>query len=118
MDHKLFDDEAHIIFVPSKMNDDTELGRLMHDFNYKDPSEMYNKILAERTGYFKNSEEGVSAMCAIMEKVRLDERRETMLECIKRIMFSDNILAKDAMEKLAVPEEEQDIYIEMLKKSK
>ena len=118
LNHKLFDDEAHIIFVPSKMQDDTELGKLMHDFNCKDPSEMYNKTLAERTGYFKNSKEGVSAMCAIMEKVRLDGEREATLKYIKRIMFSDNLLAKDAMKKLAVPEEEQDIYIELLKKSK
>jgi len=118
LNHKLFDDEAHIIYVPSKMQDDTELGRLMHDFNCKNPSEMYNKTLAERTGYFKNNEEGVSAMCAIMEKVRLDERRETMLECIKQLMVNCKFTIEQAMQSIGVPKEEEDIYIDMFKKSK
>ena len=118
LDHKLFDDEAHIIYVPSKMQDDTELGRLMHDFNCKDPSDMYNKTLAERTGYFKNNEEGVSAMCAIMEKVRLDERREITLEHIKDVMIKLSCSIKEAMEIFHIPEEEQVIYIDMFKKSK
>ena len=32
-----FMDEAHIIYVNSKRQDDTELGRLMHDFHCKNP---------------------------------------------------------------------------------
>ena len=118
LNHQLFGDEAHIIYVPSKMQDDTELGKLMHDFNCKDPSEMYNKTLAERTGYFKNSEEGVSAMCAIMEQVRLDGEREAIVNCIKRIIFNKNLSPEKAMEELYIPKEEQDIYIELLKKSR
>ena len=117
LDHKLFGDEAHIIYVPSKMQDDTELGRLMHDFNCKDPSEMYNKTLAERTGYFKNSEEGVSAMCAIMEQVADERERETTLKYIKKIMFKRTMSAEEAMDELDVPKDEQPIYLDLIRKS-
>ncbi|MBQ7264641.1 MAG: PD-(D/E)XK nuclease family transposase [Firmicutes bacterium] len=118
LNHKLFDDETHIIYVPSKMQDDTELGRLMHDFNCKDPSKMYNKILAERTGYFKNSEEGVSVMCAIMEQVADERERETILKCIKQLMINCKFTIEQAMQSIGIPKEEEDIYIDMFKKSK
>lgn len=42
---KDFKDEAHIIYVNSKIQDDTELGRLMHDLHCKNASDMYSKIL-------------------------------------------------------------------------
>ena len=42
---KDFPDCAHIIYVDSKNQEDTELGRLMHDFHCKAPEEMYNPVL-------------------------------------------------------------------------
>ena len=42
-----FDDEEHIIFVNSEIQDDTEVGKLMHDFyctNYRD---MNYQVLAD-----------------------------------------------------------------------
>lgn len=43
-----FKDEAHIIYVNSKIQDDTELGRLMHDLHCKNAEDMYSGVLAER----------------------------------------------------------------------
>ena len=45
---KAFADGSHIIYVNSKIQDDTPLGRLMHDFYCADPNEMYYKELAEK----------------------------------------------------------------------
>ncbi|MBR1445371.1 MAG: PD-(D/E)XK nuclease family transposase [Firmicutes bacterium] len=117
LDHKLFDDETHIIYVNSKIQNDTELGRLMHDFNCKDPSKMYNKTLAERTEYFKSSKEGVSAMCAIMEQVADERERETTLKYIKKIMFKRTMSAEEAMDELDVPKDEHPIYLYLIRNS-
>lgn len=53
LDCASFDDEAHIIYVNSQIKDDTELGRLMHDFSCIDADDMKYKILADRVRYFK-----------------------------------------------------------------
>ena len=46
---KVFDDGSHIIYVNSAMADeDTPLGRLMHDFHCTRPEDMYYDVLAER----------------------------------------------------------------------
>ena len=56
-------------------------------------------------------------MCAIMEQVRLDGEREATLKHIKKIMFKRTVSAEEAMDELDVPEEEQSIYLELIKKS-
>ena len=69
---KNFKDEAHIIYVTGSNRADTELGRLMHDLNCKNPSEMHSAILAERVYELKETPEGVEIMCNEMQKI-LDE---------------------------------------------
>lgn len=43
-----FGDGSYIIYVNASMEEDTELGRLMHDFHCKSADEMHSPILAER----------------------------------------------------------------------
>ena len=66
---KNFKDEAHIIYVTGSNREDTELGRLMHDLNCKNPSEMHSAILAERVYELKETPEGVEIMCNEMQKI-------------------------------------------------
>ena len=66
---KRFEDEARIIYVNAQVQDDTPLGRLMHDMFCKNPDDMYSKRLADRVRFFKSSEHGVAKMCEIMEKL-------------------------------------------------
>ena len=47
--NELFNDGAHIIYANGAYRDDTPLGKLMHDFACKDPSEMNYKMLADRS---------------------------------------------------------------------
>ena len=65
-----FGDEAHIIYVDSSKHEDTELGRLMHDFHCKAASDMQDGVLAKRIFELKESEKGVEYMCKEMEEIR------------------------------------------------
>ena len=64
-----FGDEAHIIYVNSKKQDDTELGRLMHDLHCKNAGDMHSKILADRVYELKETQKGVEFMCREMEQI-------------------------------------------------
>ena len=67
-----FQDGSHIIYVNSEIQDDTGLGRLMHDFHCKNAEDMYNSILAERVRELKETPEGVDLMCLEMDKIYQD----------------------------------------------
>ena len=64
-----FMDEAHIIYVNAKRQDDTELGRLMHDLHCKNAGDMYSSILADRVYELKETQKGVEFMCHEMEQI-------------------------------------------------
>ena len=75
-----FQDEAHIIYVNSKKQEDTELGRLMHDLHCKNADEMHSPVLAKRVHELKDTQKGVELMCHEMEKIYsegMGKRRET-----------------------------------------
>jgi hypothetical protein len=67
LDNAIFGDEAHIIYVNGEIRDETKLGTLMQDFFCADPHQMHNKVLFDRTKYFKETEEGIDTMCKLME---------------------------------------------------
>ena len=67
--NEAFQDEAHIIYVNSRKQDDTELGRLMHDLHCKKADEMHSPVLAKRVHELKETQKGVELMCHEMEKI-------------------------------------------------
>lgn len=88
-----FGDGTHILYVNGEYRGDSDLGRLMHDFNCTDASEMNFSLLAEKTRYLKENPKGVSVMCEAMEKLRdesyaegRDEgRKESMIEMARKL---------------------------------
>ena len=64
-----FKDGAHIIYVNSKIQDDTELGRLMHDLNCKNAADMYSKILADRVRELKETQKGERILFNELEEI-------------------------------------------------
>ena len=91
---KQFNDGSHIIYVNNKIQNDTPLGRLMHDFSCKNPDDMYYENLATKIRYFKE-EEGVQKMGDVMEKLMAKREKE-----LGRVM--EKLMAKrerEAMEK-------------------
>ena len=64
-----FKDGAHIIYVNSKIQNDTELGRLMHDLHCKNAADMYSGILADRVRELKETQKGMVIMCNELEEI-------------------------------------------------
>ena len=96
---RAFEDESHIIYVNSQIKDETELGRLMHDFSCTDAKNMYYKILADRVRYFKEDEKGVENMCRALEEMREQERLETKYEFVNSL-WEDGIRDLERIAKL------------------
>lgn len=89
MNHKRLEDDAEVIYVNANCQDEqTALGRLMHDMFCENPEDMYYQELAERSRYLKNNEHGVSKMCEAMEKLmeegRIQENQKMILNLLKK----------------------------------
>ena len=65
----IFQDGQHILYVNSKKQDDTELGRLMHDLHCKEADKMYSNVLSARVQKLKETTEGVNQMCQELEEI-------------------------------------------------
>ena len=65
-----FGDGSHVIYVNSSIQDEnTPLGRLMHDLHCKNADEMYSEVLAQRVTELKETAEGSESMCEALEKL-------------------------------------------------
>ena len=78
-----FADGSHIIYVNGEIQDETPLGRLMHDFCCKNPDDMHYKELAEKAKYFKEEQKGVEIMGDVMEKLMAEFRAEDAAKLAK-----------------------------------
>lgn len=76
---KPFEDGEHIIYVNGEYRGDSDIGKLMHDFNCTDAADMKLPLMAEQTRYLKENQKGVSGMCKILEEMVQEERREMAL---------------------------------------
>lgn len=66
----IIDDGTHIIYVNASYQDqESALGRLLHDFFCADSDCMLDPILAERVKYLKCTKEGEEKMCRISEEM-------------------------------------------------
>ena len=121
-----FGDRSHIIYVTASIQEDTELGRLMHDFHCKNADDMYSKVLADRVRSLKETTEEVDTMCRELEEIYLDGQAEglekgraegskkTTLSSIKNLTETLGLSAEAAMTALRVPKDEWPTYAEML----
>lgn len=71
-----FGDGAHILYVNGQYRGDSDIGRLMHDFNCTKAKDMNFELMAERTRYLKENPKGVGAMCRAMEELRVESFTE------------------------------------------
>ena len=122
-----FDDETEIIYVNASIQDDSELGRLMHDFMCQEVESMNYEVLKKRVGYYKESEGGKREMCEIWQKIRDEGYMEgekygeikgyaegemnKTIEFIKKLTTKNDCTIEDAMELLDIPMLERPKYI-------
>lgn len=71
-----FDDGTHILYVNGEYRDDSDIGKLMHDFNCTDADDMNFPLFAEKTRYLKENPKGVGEMCKVMEDLRVESLKE------------------------------------------
>ena len=90
-----FGDGTHIIYVNSKIQEDTELGRLMHDFHCKKAEDMYSRILADRVYELKETQKGVEFMCQEMEQMYYEGEKSGELKARKETAM---LLVEDGMD--------------------
>ena len=92
----MFGDGAHIIYVNSSIqNEDTDLGRLMHDLHCKNAGDMHSKILADRVHELKETQKGVEFMCREMEQIysegiesgEMQKAKETTRRTLEEILL-------------------------------
>lgn len=106
-----FNDGSHIIYVNASYKDDTELGKLMHDFSCSNPDDMNYKVLAATARYFKEDKEGIRAMSRVMEEIITemvtDEKKNVALRMLEEGGYSMEQmvrisgLSEDVIEKLS-----------------
>ena len=109
-----YDDGRHILFVNGATDADTSIGALMHDFRCTDPSEMKIPELQTRVKYFKESEEGVNAMCKLLEDMCDETKLTTWIESVKNLMASLTIDKAAAARLLMIPAEYRDTVLAAL----
>lgn len=99
-----FEDGEHILYVNGEYRDESDLGKLMHDFNCTDAADMNFDLLVERTRYLKENPKGVEEMCKSMEDMRNEVAENTLLQTIKNLMETTKWTAEQAMDALKVPD--------------
>lgn len=80
---KPFNDGEHIIYVNGEYRGDSDIGRLMHDFNCTKADDMNFELMAERTKYLKEHPKGAVEMCKVIEDMYDEARNEGVREGIK-----------------------------------
>ncbi len=114
LENKDFNDEQHIIYVNGAYKSDDALGKLMHDFQAKNPKDMKYEVLSERANFLKTN--GGAGMCKIMNDLireeRKEERKETQIELLVSLVKDKLISLQEAAKRLSVSEEEMKELIE------
>lgn len=99
---KAFEDGEHILYVNGEYRGDSELGRLMHDFNCTSAAEMHFPLLADRTRYLKETQKGVVEVCKVME----DMMKEDRMEAAQELLQSGKLLPEEIAKYLRLPLDE------------
>jgi hypothetical protein len=81
-----FGDGAHILYVNGAYRGEDEIGRLMHDFSCPDPDHMLDEDFAKVSKYYKENQEGVEAMCKVIEDMLKENSLERSREIAKNLI--------------------------------
>ena len=89
-----FDDGEHILYVNGAYRDDSEIGKLMHDFSFFFPDDMNFELLKSATRYYKENPEGVEIMCKAFEETRNEKAIRIAKNMIELNQFPLELIAQ------------------------
>jgi hypothetical protein len=117
--NSFFEDGSHIIYVNGAYkNDDTPIGKLVHDFGCVRSADMYCDTLKKQVHYFKETEGGREIVCQIVENYAeefAEQREEALLvDKIKVLMIKLNENAEQVMDLLDIPSDRWERYKTLL----
>lgn len=107
---KNFEDGEHILYVNGEYRGESELGKLMHDFNCMEADNMNFELMAKRTRYLKENPKGVSEMCKAMEDMRNETAERVLIQTIRNLMETMKWSAEQAMAAMKIPEADKSKY--------
>lgn len=93
---------------------ESEIGKLMHDFNCTKADDMNFNLMAERTRYLKENPEGVREMCKAMEDMRNEAVEQNILQTIENLMETLKLSAEEAMAAMKIPDDDRGKYLTKL----
>lgn len=107
----LLGDERHILFINGENKDEeTALGKLVHDFKCNSADNMYYDVLANRVRYFKE-EGGVQSMCKILEDMRNEAAILMLIEGYRDIDMAESEIEERVMKKFNLTKERVKEYM-------
>ncbi|MCD8214714.1 MAG: PD-(D/E)XK nuclease family transposase [Clostridiales bacterium] len=115
----LLGDERHIMFVNGENKDEeTALGKLVHDFKCNSADNMYYDVLANRVRYFKE-EGGVRQMCKVLEDMRNEAAAKaakesailTLIEAYREFNVAESDIKEKIMKKFDISEAKAKEYM-------
>ena len=90
-----FGDDEYILFINGAYNnteDTSDLAKLIHDFGCTKPSDMHFSEMSESAHKYKETEEGVSEMCKMMEDMRNNAEKAGVIKTLIALV-KDGILS-------------------------
>ena len=108
---KPFEDGEHILYVNGEYRGDSEIGRLMHDFNCTDADDMYFELMAERTKYLKKNPEGVKKMSRIGEEIAKEASIRASIRTYREFSLDDATIIEKIMERFKLTNEAAAGYV-------
>jgi hypothetical protein len=105
-----YNDGTHTIYVNGAYKEEapdlTPLGKLIHDFNCVNASDMYYPVLAERVRYFKEDVKGVGIMCRVVEELAEELFAESKKESVLKLIGMGKLTLEEIADSMGISVDE------------
>ena len=109
--HESMGGRTHILLVNGDYKDDeSQIGRLIHDLKCTNADDMYYDNLARKTRELKETTKGVETVCAVIEQERKLSENENTLKILLNVMKNQNWDVEKAMDVIGIEDDQRDLY--------